>query len=82
MAEGACALVARGGATPSRGGPLSFWSKVAAAFSPYKTIDYETLPGLAREAADYALAGQVPTKTKEGLALATFAGGCFWQCRN
>lgn len=32
----------------------------------------------AKEAADYALKGTVPDKSKDGYAIGTFAGGCFW----
>ena len=32
----------------------------------------------AREAGEWALAGEVPTKSKDGFEVATFAGGCFW----
>ena len=45
-------------------------------------INYEKLAGLpaslGAEAAGYALAGEVPSKAKDGSAIATFAGGCFW----
>mmetsp|Transcript_27413 Transcript_27413/g.82275 ORF Transcript_27413/g.82275 Transcript_27413/m.82275 type:complete len:247 (-) Transcript_27413:28-768(-) len=45
-------------------------------------IAYSELSGLprsfAREAAEHALAGVTPTKSKDGHALATFAAGCFW----
>lgn len=30
------------------------------------------------QAAEYALAKQVPSKSKDGHSIATFAGGCFW----
>jgi len=44
---------------------------------PYELLqnDPESIGG---EAAAWALAGQVPTKTKDGYEVATFAGGCFW----
>ena len=44
-------------------------------------VEYDALPArpsFAREAGEFALAGTVPTKTKDGYAIATFAGGCFW----
>lgn len=31
-----------------------------------------------KDAAANALAGTIPTATDDGLAIATFAGGCFW----
>ena len=47
-------------------------------------VDYGGLEGLevascAREAGERALAGEVPTRSKDGnYEVATFAGGCFW----
>lgn len=45
-------------------------------------VPYEKLAGLpaslGAEAAEYALKGTVPSKTKDGNSVATFAGGCFW----
>lgn len=36
-------------------------------------------PGKAAiEAAEYALAGEVKSTSKDGYAIGTFAGGCFW----
>lgn len=32
----------------------------------------------AKEAADYALKGEVKATSKDGYAIGTFAGGCFW----
>ena len=48
------------------------------------TVDYAKLDGrdrksLARDAGDWAMAGEVPTQSKCGkYQVATFAGGCFW----
>jgi len=42
------------------------------------SVNYDELEGAAKEAAEFALAGEVPAKTKDGLSIATFAGGCFW----
>eukprot|EP01084_Bolivina_argentea_P256070 431001_1 len=39
---------------------------------------YETLSGAAAEIASAALEGRTLTKTNEGHAVATIAGGCFW----
>ena len=45
-------------------------------------VDYSELRGLpkslGRDAAEWALAGEVPERSKDGLSLATLAGGCFW----
>ena len=45
-------------------------------------MNYEALSGrprsFAKEAGEFALAGEVPVKTHDGLRVATFAGGCFW----
>lgn len=45
-------------------------------------FDYKKLNGLphsfALEAGEHALAGRVPAASKDGWAIATFAGGCFW----
>jgi len=45
-------------------------------------VDYDALAreekSFAGEAAEYALAGAVPTTSKAGYEVATFAGGCFW----
>lgn len=45
-------------------------------------IDYSELRGLpksfGREAGEYAVKGEVPSKSKDGWAVATFGGGCFW----
>ena len=45
-------------------------------------VDYDALAreekSFAGEAAEYALAGTVPTTSKAGFEVATFAGGCFW----
>lgn len=46
---------------------------------------YGALRGLPRsfgnEAGQYAVQGKVPTLSKDGYAIATFAGGCFWGTR-
>lgn len=43
---------------------------------------YGSLTGLpasfAKEAAEYAVAGRTPTKSRDGFDIATFAAGCFW----
>lgn len=39
---------------------------------------YSTLKGPAAEMAKYALDKVVKTHNKDGHAIATFAGGCFW----
>ena len=44
----------------------------------YSELEGAEVRSFAREAGEYALAGQVPTTTKDGLPIATFAGGCFW----
>ena len=45
-------------------------------------IDYSELRGMpksfGREAGEYAVKGEVPTKSKDNWAIATFGGGCFW----
>ena len=45
-------------------------------------FDYTALRGLpkslGKEAGVYALKNQVPEKSKDGLSIATLAGGCFW----
>ena len=45
-------------------------------------IDYAELRGLPKsfgaESGEWALKGEVPTKSKDGWCVATFAGGCFW----
>merc|ERR1719379_2605376 len=45
-------------------------------------IDYSKLGGLprsfGREAGEYALRREVPERSADGWAIATFAGGCFW----
>eukprot|EP00316_Scyphosphaera_apsteinii_P001707 CAMPEP_0119318110 /NCGR_PEP_ID=MMETSP1333-20130426/45451_1 /TAXON_ID=418940 /ORGANISM="Scyphosphaera apsteinii, Strain RCC1455" /LENGTH=293 /DNA_ID=CAMNT_0007324225 /DNA_START=139 /DNA_END=1020 /DNA_ORIENTATION=+ len=49
-----------------------------------KRIDYAGLDGfdvdsLARQSGEWALAGEVPMRSKDGrFEIATFAGGCFW----
>ncbi|CAN0348366.1 unnamed protein product [Ascophyllum nodosum] len=43
-----------------------------------KEVNYEELQGSAKEAAEAALKGEVPSKSAAGLDIATFAGGCFW----
>ena len=48
---------------------------------PDAGVDYAALrgrPSFAREAGEYALAGETPAKSKDGYEIATFAGGCFW----
>lgn len=49
----------------------------------FAKVDYTELDGpdegsFAREAGEWALAGEVPVLSKDGLEVATFAGGCFW----
>jgi peptide-methionine (S)-S-oxide reductase len=39
---------------------------------------YDQLTGAAGEAAVSALEGKIPATSKQGHAIATFAGGCFW----
>jgi len=39
---------------------------------------YSTLQGAAREQAEAALSNMVPSLSKDGYRIATFAGGCFW----
>ena len=81
-------LVGGGGSSPSRpSGPVSttrdgvkrhLWNSIFGAAGKNE-IDYSTLKGMAaKEAAEYALAGQVKDKSKDGHEIATFAGGCFW----
>ena len=49
---------------------------------PKREVNYEGLAGLpfsfAKEAASYALKGEIPKKSKDGYDVATFAAGCFW----
>ncbi len=77
-----------GGGGPSRpSGPVSItrdgvkrhlWNSIFGAAGKNE-IDYSTVKGMAaKEAAEYALAGQVKDKSKDGNEFATFAGGCFW----
>jgi hypothetical protein len=35
----------------------------------------------AKEAAEWALKGEVKDKSKDGYSVGTFAGGCFWCVR-
>jgi peptide methionine sulfoxide reductase MsrA len=44
----------------------------------YAALEGAEVASFAREAAEYALAGEVPSTSKDGLPVATFAGGCFW----
>ena len=45
----------------------------------YGTLDDDSVNSLARDAGEWAQAGIVPTRSKDGEhAVATFAGGCFW----
>jgi len=57
-------------------------SSLAKSLGLVDTVDYQALDdldknSLARQAGEWALAGQVPT-LKDGFEVATFAGGCFW----
>lgn len=82
-------LVGGGGSSPSRpSGPVTttrdgvkrhLFNSIFGAAGKGGGIDYSTLKGMAaKEAAEYALAGQVKDKSKDGHEIATFAGGCFW----
>ena len=45
----------------------------------YDALDDSSVSSLARDAGEWALAGVVPTQSKDGkYEVATFAGGCFW----
>jgi peptide-methionine (S)-S-oxide reductase len=45
----------------------------------YDRLKGEEVNSFAREAAAWALAGEVPVRSKDGVwEVATFAGGCFW----
>jgi len=81
-------LVGGGGISPSRpSGPVCtsrdgvkrhLWNSIFGAAGKNE-IDYSTMKGMAaKEAAEYALAGLVKDKSKDGHEFATFAGGCFW----
>lgn len=77
----ASAFVGGGGLGGARFGrpslmTMNFWSSLA----PQKReIDYGALPGLAKEAGEYALRGEVaPATSKDGYSVGIFAGGCFW----
>ncbi|KAJ8609128.1 hypothetical protein CTAYLR_006075 [Chrysophaeum taylorii] len=43
-----------------------------------REINYESLSGLAKEAGEYAVRGEIPNTSKDGLSMGVFAGGCFW----
>lgn len=61
--------------TPRTAVAMNFWGSMTAK----KEIDYTALPGLAKEAGEYALKGMaVPKTAKDGLEFAVVAGGCFW----
>ena len=45
----------------------------------YASLDDLEVGSFAREAGEWALAGEIPTRSKDGrYEVATFAGGCFW----
>jgi len=64
----------------SLGGTKMLGNLFSSAFQK-REINYEALAGLpasfGREAAEYALKGEVPVKSKDGWEVATFAGGKF-----
>ena len=69
--------------SPSGGLFGGLFSGLAQSFAMGRTVfDYNSLRGLpdsfGYEAGEHALAGMVRETSKDGLALATFAGGCFW----
>lgn len=41
-------------------------------------INYSVLSGAPKEMGEAALAGEIPSVSKDGHSIATFAGGCFW----
>lgn len=47
-------------------------------FFKKKPIDYTSLSYPANEMGEAAKAGEVPSVSKQGYSIATFAGGCFW----
>ena len=59
-------------------------SSLAKSFGILGGVDYSALDGLdksslARQAGEWALAGEVPIRSADGrYEVATFAGGCFW----
>ena len=44
----------------------------------YDDLDGLAVDSLAAQAAEWALAGEVPTSSPDGYAVGTVAGGCFW----
>jgi len=58
---------------------MNFWSALQSSVSPKKEVNYGALSGLAAEASEYAVRGEVvPSTSKDGLSIGVFAGGCFW----
>ena len=78
------ALPGRGVVRAARGAPTALLRGLESIFGapPRDDIDYAALPGRpaswAREAGAFAVEGAVPARSADGLAVATFAGGCFW----
>jgi len=71
---------------PTRHAPAkmigNFFSKMQSNLKRLQEVDYASLEGLPKsfglEAGEWALKGEVPVRSKDGLDVATFAGGCFW----
>ena len=61
--------------SPSR---LNLFGGIFGGGAAEQKIVYELLKEPAKEMGEAALAGEVPSVSKKGYSIATFAGGCFW----